>query len=73
MLMSGKTLLQEDEKGKEMHFASVGKPKVILTSTNLEDLPEEIQNLLNGFADITVDELPNKAAYRLTRQENAKV
>jgi hypothetical protein len=25
-----------------MHFASVGKPKVILTSTNLEDLPEEI-------------------------------
>lgn len=41
-LMNEKILLQEDEKGKEMHFASVGKPKVILTSTNLEDLPEEI-------------------------------
>lgn len=56
-LMNEKTLLQEDEKGKEMHFASVGKPKVILTSTNLEDLPEEIQNFLNDCADIVVDEL----------------
>eukprot|EP00253_Pinus_taeda_P002204 PITA_02204 len=41
-LMNEKIILQEDEKGKEMHFASVGKPKVILNSTNLEDLPEEI-------------------------------
>eukprot|EP00253_Pinus_taeda_P009769 PITA_09769 len=55
-LMNEKTLLQEDEKGKEMHLASVGKPKVILTSTNLEDLPEEIQNFLNDYADIVVDE-----------------
>ena len=95
MLMSGKTLLQEVEKGEEMHFAIVGRPKVILTSTNLEDLPEEIRNLLNDFADILVDELPNelppirsishhidlipgaslpnKAAYRLTPQENVEV
>ena len=40
MLMSGKTLLQEVEKGKEFNFAIVGRPKVILTSKNLEDLPE---------------------------------
>ena len=60
MLMSGKTLLQEIEKGKEMHFSIVGRPKVILTSTNLEYLPEEIRNLLNDFADIIVDEFPNE-------------
>ena len=60
MLISGKTLLQEVEKGKETHFAIIGKPKVILTSTNLEDLPEQIQILLNDFADIVVDELPNE-------------
>jgi len=40
-----------------MHLASVGKPKVIVTSTNLEDLPKEIQNFLNDCADIVVDEL----------------
>ena len=57
MLMSGKTLLQEVEKGEEMHFSIVGRPKVILTSTNLEDLPKEIQNFLNDCADIVVDEL----------------
>jgi len=65
-----------------------------LTSKNLDDLPEEIKTLLNDFADIIVDELPNalppirsishhidliprasfpnKAAYRLTPQENAR-
>eukprot|EP00253_Pinus_taeda_P019547 PITA_19547 len=95
MLMSGKELLQEIGKGEEMHFVDIGRPKVILTSTNLYDLPEEIKTLLNDFTDIIVDEfpnafppirsishhinlipgasLPNKAAYRLTPQENAEV
>ena len=59
MLMSGKTLLQEVEKGEQM-LSIVGRPKVILTSTNLEDLPKEICNLLNDFADIVVDEFPNE-------------
>jgi hypothetical protein len=36
----------------------VRKPKVILTSTSLDDLPEEVQELLDSFADIVVDELP---------------
>jgi hypothetical protein len=35
----------------------VRKIKVILTSTSMEDLPEEIQELLENFADIVVDEL----------------
>lgn len=59
MLMSGKELLQEVGKGEEMHFAVIGRPKVILTSTNIDDLPEEIKTLLNYFADIIVDEFPN--------------
>ncbi len=42
-----------------MHFVVIRRPKVILTSTNLDDLPEEIKNLLNDFVDIIVDELPN--------------
>jgi len=95
MLISGKELLQEVDKSKEVYFAIVGRPKVILTSTNLNDLPEEIQSVLNNYMDIIVDEfpnelppirsishhinlipgasLPNKAAYRLTPQENAEV
>ena len=42
-----------------MHFVVIRRPKVILTSTNLDDLPEEIKNPLNDFADIIVDEFPN--------------
>ena len=73
----------------------MGRPKVILTCTNLDDFPDEVKILLHDFADIIVDELPNafppirsishhidlipgeslpnKAAYRLTPQENAEV
>ena len=37
----------------------VGKPKVILTSTNLDDFPVEVKILLYDYVDIIVDELPN--------------
>ena len=59
MLMSRKELLQEVGKGEEMHFVVIEIPKVILTSTNLDDLLEEIKTLLNDFTDIIVDEFPN--------------
>ena len=42
-----------------MHFSLVGKPKVILTSTNLDDFPTEVRIFLDDYADIIVDELPN--------------
>jgi hypothetical protein len=42
LLMSGKELLNE----------------LILTSTSMDDMPVEIQELLDNFADIVVDELP---------------
>ena len=37
----------------------VRKPRVILTSTSMDDLPEEVLELLDNFDDIVVDELPN--------------
>jgi hypothetical protein len=59
LLMSGKELLNEVKKEQEMQFSIVRKPRVILTNTYVEDLPEEIQELLENFADIVVDELPH--------------
>jgi hypothetical protein len=95
LLMSGKDLLTKMEKNEDPQFFVVRKPRIVLTSTRVDDLPEEIQELLGEFADIIVDELPrslppmqsvshhidliprasfpNKAAYRLTPQENEEV
>jgi hypothetical protein len=42
-----------------MHFIVVRKPRVVLTSNSMDDLPEEVQELLENFVDIVVDELPN--------------
>ena len=41
-----------------MHYAIIRRPKVILTSTNLDDLSKEMKTLLNDFVDIIVDEFP---------------
>ena len=73
----------------------VRKPRIVLTSTRVDDLLDEIQEQLGEFADIIMDKLPhslpqmrsvshhidlipgaslsNKAAYRLTPQENEEV
>ena len=56
--MSGKELLDEVKKDEDMQFDVVRKPRVILMSTKLDDLHEEIQELLEEFVDIVVDELP---------------
>jgi len=37
----------------------IGKPKVILTSTYLDDFPVEFKILLDEFVDIIVDDFPN--------------
>jgi hypothetical protein len=42
-----------------MEFVVVWKPIVILTSNSMEDLLEGVQELLDNFAEIVVDELPN--------------
>jgi hypothetical protein len=56
LLLSGKELLTEVKK-EEPQFIMVRKPKIVLTSTRVDDLPEEVQKLLEGFADIVVDKL----------------
>ena len=45
---------------KDLHFVLIGKPKVILTSTNLDDFPDEVKTFLDEYADIIVDEFPNE-------------
>jgi hypothetical protein len=57
-LMSGKGLINEVKKKEDTQFIVVMKPRIILTSTRVDDLPEEIQKLLEEFVDIVVDELP---------------
>jgi hypothetical protein len=57
LLMSGKEILSEVKKEQEMKLVVVRKSRFILTSTAMEDFPEEIQELLDNFDDIIVDEL----------------
>ena len=56
LLMSGKEPLQEVQKEEDLHFSLVGKPKVILTSMNLNGLPVEVKTLLDECPDIIVDD-----------------
>ena len=58
LLMSGKKLLNEVKRKEDTQFIVVRKPKIVLTSTRIDDLLEEIQELLEEFDDIVVDELP---------------
>jgi hypothetical protein len=59
LLMSGKELLTEMEKKEDPQFFVVRKPRIVLTSTRVDDLPYEVQELLEEFTDIVVDELPH--------------
>jgi hypothetical protein len=59
LLISGKELLQQVKKSEEVHFSLIGRPKVILTDTNMDDLPTEVKAMLNEFFDIIVDDFPN--------------
>jgi hypothetical protein len=58
LLMSGKELLMEVKKKEDPQFFVVRKPRFVLTSTRVDDFPGEIQELLEEFVDIVVDELP---------------
>jgi hypothetical protein len=59
LLMSGKELLIEVKKREDPQFFVVRKLRIVLTSTRVDDLPDEVQELLEEFADIIVDELPH--------------
>jgi hypothetical protein len=46
LLMSGKEILTEMEKKEDPQFFVVRKLRIVLTSTRVDDLPDEIQELL---------------------------
>jgi hypothetical protein len=58
LLMSGKELLTEVNKKEDPQFFVVRKPRIVLTSTSVDNFPEEVEELLEEFDDIVVDELP---------------
>jgi hypothetical protein len=62
LLMSGKELLTVVKKKEEPQFIMVRKLKIVLNSSRVDDLPEEVQKLLEKFVDIVVDELPRSFA-----------
>jgi hypothetical protein len=49
LLMSGKELLKEVKKDQKLQFVVVGKLRVILTRTSMNDFPIEVQELLDDF------------------------
>jgi hypothetical protein len=59
LLMSGKELHKEFNKKEDTQFIVVRKPRIVLTNTRIDELPEEIQEFLEEFFDIVVDELPH--------------
>ena len=59
LLVGGKEFLHQ-LKEIEVSYVVIGKPQTIVTNTRLDELPVQIQDLLNEHIDIIVDELPSK-------------
>ena len=58
-------LVKEKEFMKKLHeeevsFVIVGKPRTVVTNARIDELPIEIQKLLEEYVDIVVDGFPNK-------------
>jgi hypothetical protein len=49
LLMSGKEILQKVKKKEEVHISLVSKLKVILTTTNMDDLSTKVKGMLYEF------------------------
>jgi len=59
LLLGGKEYLKKIEEN-EVNFVVICKPKVIMTSTKVSELPIGIQEMLENYCDIIVDDLPNE-------------
>eukprot|EP00253_Pinus_taeda_P002804 PITA_02804 len=59
LLVSGKQLVKQVEDSK-IGYAVVRKARTVLLHTEILDLPREIQQMLEEFADIVVDDLTDK-------------
>eukprot|EP00253_Pinus_taeda_P003923 PITA_03923 len=70
LLLGGKEYLHQIEEN-EVNFTLICKPKVIMTSTKVSELPIEIQEMLDNYCEIIVDDLPNELPpiRRISHQE----
>eukprot|EP00253_Pinus_taeda_P032532 PITA_32532 len=59
LLMNGKQFLKQVENS-ETNFVVVRRTKIVLLHTEITDFPVEIQQMLEEFTDIVVDDLPDK-------------
>ena len=59
LLVGGKEFSKQIEDN-DVNFAIVSRPKTVVLHTKITDLPEEIQDMLQDFGDIIVDDLLNE-------------
>jgi len=59
LLVKEKEFLEQLQE-EEVSFAIVGKPRTVITNTRIDELPAEIQKLLEEYVDIVVDDFPNE-------------
>ena len=59
LLVKEKEFLEQLQE-EEVSFAIVGKPRTVITNTRIDELPAEIQKLLEEYVDIVVDDLPDE-------------
>lgn len=59
LLVGGKEFLKQIEDS-EIKYVVVRRPRAVLLHTEIADLPKEIQDMLQEFNDIVVDDFPDK-------------
>eukprot|EP00253_Pinus_taeda_P015516 PITA_15516 len=59
LLLGGKEFIKPIEDS-EISFAVIRRPREVVLHTQVSDLLEEVQRLLQDFGDIVVDDLPNE-------------
>eukprot|EP00253_Pinus_taeda_P022420 PITA_22420 len=59
LLLGGKEFIKQIEDS-EINFAVIRRPRAVVLHTQISDLPEEVQRLLQDFGDIVVDDLPDE-------------
>eukprot|EP00253_Pinus_taeda_P015261 PITA_15261 len=59
LLLGGKEFIKQIEDS-EINFVVIRRPRTVVLHTQVLDLPEEVQKLLQDFGDIVVDDLPDE-------------
>eukprot|EP00253_Pinus_taeda_P008721 PITA_08721 len=59
LLLGGKEFIKQIEDS-EINFVVIRRPRTVVLHTQVSDLPEDVQRLLQDFGDIVVDDLPDE-------------